>query len=137
VFGIEGDDEARALALRWSAPQEHLDLQGLDAGERTRYHAACALAGNHVAVLSERAGETMRALGLPATTATRAIHVLLRSALVNLEALGIPGGVSGPAARGDRAALGRHTAALEGPASALYQVLSAQLVELLGPKAED
>jgi len=39
--------------------------------------------------------------------------------------------VSGPAARGDLAALERHEAALEGPASALYRVLSGQLVELL------
>lgn len=131
VFGLEGDASARAIALRWLGPQAHLDLQHLNAEQRTRYHAACALAGNHVAVLAERSGETMRALGLPGTIATRAIGELLRSALENLLALGMPHGVSGPAARGDLAALARHEAALEGQASALYRVLSAQLVELL------
>ncbi len=48
----------------------------------------------------------------------------------------MPHGVSGPAARGDLAALKRHEAALEGEASALYLVLSAQLVELLRVEIE-
>ncbi|MCY1062396.1 DUF2520 domain-containing protein [Nannocystis sp. SCPEA4] len=136
VFGLEGDPEARAMALRWIGSQAHLDLQGLNAEQRTRYHAACALAGNHVAVLAERAAETMRSLGLPGPTTTRALGELLRSALDNLLALGMPHGVSGPAARGDLAALKRHEAALEGEASALYRVLSAQLVELLRVELE-
>ncbi|MDC0720164.1 DUF2520 domain-containing protein [Nannocystis bainbridge] len=131
VFGIEGDPEARAVALRWIGPQGHLDLQGLTAEQRTRYHAACALAGNHVAVLAELSAATMRSLGLPGPMATHAVGELLRSALENLLALGIPRGVSGPAARGDRAALTRHEAALEGEAAALYRMLSGQLVELL------
>ncbi|WP_434427950.1 DUF2520 domain-containing protein [Nannocystis pusilla] len=131
VFGLEGDPEARAVALRWLGPQRHLDLQGLGAEQRTRYHAACALAGNHLAVLGERATETMRSLGLPGPIASEAIGELLRSALENLLALGVPLGVSGPAARGDLGALARHEAALEGAASALYRVLSGQLVELL------
>ncbi|MFZ6179837.1 DUF2520 domain-containing protein [Nannocystis pusilla] len=131
VFGLEGDPEARAVALRWLGPQRHLDLQGLGAEQRTRYHAACALAGNHLAVLGERATETMRSLGLPGATASEAIGELLRSALENLLALGVPRGVSGPAARGDLGALARHEAALDGPASALYRMLSGQLVALL------
>ncbi|WAS99080.1 DUF2520 domain-containing protein [Nannocystis punicea] len=131
VFGVEGDPAARAVALRWIGPQAHLDLQELNSEQRTRYHAACALAGNHLAVLAERSTEAMRSLGLPGPLASRAIGELLRSALENLLALGIPRGVSGPAARGDLAALKRHEAALEGQASALYRVLSAQLVELL------
>lgn len=131
VFGLEGDPEARAVALRWLGPQRHLDLRGLGAEQRTRYHAACALAGNHLAVLGERATETMRSLGLPGSIASEAIGELLRSALENLLALGVPRGVSGPAARGDLGALARHEAALEGPASALYRMLSGQLVALL------
>ncbi|MFY0531375.1 DUF2520 domain-containing protein [Nannocystis pusilla] len=131
MFGLEGDPEARAVALRWLGPQRYLDLQGLGAEQRTRYHAACALAGNHLAVLGERATETMRSLGLPGPIASEAIGELLRSALENLLALGVPHGVSGPAARGDLGALARHEAALEGAASALYRMLSGQLVELL------
>jgi nicotinate (nicotinamide) nucleotide adenylyltransferase len=134
VFGVEGDAPARAVALRWIGPQAHLDLQGLDAEQRVRYHAACALAGNHLAVLSERSAETMRALGLPAATVERALAELLRSALENLLALGVPDGVSGPAARGDLAALERHAAALGGEAAEVYRLLSAQLVRLLAQR---
>ena len=131
VFGIEGDAAARAMALQWLGSQQHLDLGMLDSAQRIRYHAACALAGNHVAVLAEGAGAVLRGLGLPAATTTTAIGELLRSALDNLLALGMPRGVSGPAARGELAALAMHEAALEGQAAALYRVLSEQLVALL------
>ncbi|HEY8380292.1 MAG TPA: DUF2520 domain-containing protein [Nannocystis sp.] len=131
VFGLEGDAPAREIALRWLGDQPYLDLQGLGAQARTRYHAACALAGNHLAVLSLRAGEALRSLGLPADTTTRAIGELLRSALENLLALGVPRGVSGPAARGDLEALARHEAALDPQAAAIYRTLSADLVALL------
>lgn len=131
VFGVEGDPPARALALAWIGGQGHVDLAGLDAEGRVRYHAACALAGNHLAVLHARACEAMRSLGLPAPEVERAIGALMRSALENLLALGVPRGVSGAAARGDLAALERHAAALSGPAAELYRSLSGQLVELL------
>lgn len=131
VFGVEGDAAARDLALAWIEGQGHLDLQGLDAEARVRYHAACALSGNHLAVIHARASEAMRSLGLPADDSGRAIGELMRSALDNLLALGVPRGVSGAAARGDLPALGRHAAALAGPAAELYRVLSGQLVDLL------
>jgi nicotinate-nucleotide adenylyltransferase len=134
LFGLEGDPPAREIAGRWIAPQGFLDLQGLDAGQRARYHAACALAANHLAVLSERSGEALRSLGLPAGPSARAIAELMRSALDNLLALGTPRGISGPAARGDAAALERHAEALPGEAGELYRTLSAQLVELLAAK---
>ncbi len=134
VFGVEGDARAREVALAWIVGQAHLDLAGLDAGARVRYHAACALSGNHLAVLHARAREAMTSLGLPADVAGRAIGELMRSALDNLLALGVPEGVSGAAARGDLAALERHAAALDDAGGALYRVLSGQLVALLrGP----
>lgn len=131
AFGVEGDAEARALALRWLEGQPHLDLQGLDAAGRARYHAACALAGNHLAVLSEGAIAALRGLGFAGVDAAPAIGELMRSALDNLLALGVPRGVTGPAARGDLAAIGRHEQALGGPEGALYRELAARLVALL------
>lgn len=131
AFGVEGDPAAREVAASWLGDQVRLDLQGLTRAERARYHAACALAGNHLAVLSERSREVLRGLGLAEEGAGRALAELLRSALENLLALGVPRGVSGPAARGDEATLRAHAEALAGPAGALYAVLAGELQAIL------
>jgi len=57
--------------------------------------------------------------------------VLMRSALENLLALGIPRGVTGPIARGDQGAASRHAAALGGSAGELYAQLGARLTTIL------
>lgn len=134
MFGLEGDPPARDIAQRWIEPQGFLDLQGLDLDARARYHAACALAANHLAVLSERSAEALRSLGLSPEGSARAIGELMRSALDNLQALGVPRGISGPASRGDLAALERHVGALPPEAAEVYRLLSAQLLELLAPR---
>ena len=130
-FGVEGDPQAREMALRLIGEQPWLDLQGQDAAQRARYHAACALAANHLAVLFADARSTLAGQGLPVAGVDQALAVLMRSALENLLALGVPRGVTGPVARGDVAAVGRHVAALEKPASELYAQLSGRLATVL------
>jgi nicotinate (nicotinamide) nucleotide adenylyltransferase len=139
AFGIEGDPAAREVALSWIGDQPWLDLQGLDERGRRAYHGACALAANHLAVLQATAGEVLRAQGHPRAQVDAALGVLLRSALENLLALGIPAGVTGPVARGDAATVRGHLEALEPDARALYRVLSEQLERLLAktPEAEN
>ena len=133
-FGVEGDPKAREMALRLIGEQPWLDLQDQDAAQRTRYHAACALASNHLAVLFEASRTTLTGQGHPAETVEQALAVLMRSALENLLALGVPRGVTGPVARGDMAAVARHVTALAGPAGELYALLSAQLAEMLAAR---
>ena len=130
-FGIEGDKAARELALRLIGEQPWLDLQGQDAGQRARYHAACALAANYVAVLYDAARGTLRDQGHPVEGVDTALAVLMRSALENLLALGIPRGVTGPIARGDQAAASRHAEALGGAAGELYAQLGERLTAIL------
>lgn len=135
-FGVEGDPPARELALRLIDEQPWLDLQDLGAAERTRYHAACALAANHLAVLLAESAATLAGLvPEPRATVDRALAVLMRSALRNLLSLGLPRGVTGPVARGDTTMVERHAAALDPEVGDLYARLSARLAALIRPEA--
>lgn len=131
AFGVEGDAAARALALAWVGAQPWLDLQGLSAEQRQAYHAACALAANHLAVPHAAAVDVLAGQGHPRATARAAIDELMRSALENLVHLGVPDGVTGPVARGDAAAVLAHRRALPADASALYGVLSERLASIV------
>src|SRR5690606_4874224 len=96
AFGIEGDPPARALAHSWVGARPWLDLQALDARGRRAYHAACALAANHLAVPYAAAHDVLVAQGHAEATVRAALDELLRSALDNLLRLGLPGGITGP-----------------------------------------
>lgn len=130
-FGIEGDAPARALALRLIGPQPWLDLGGLDADARVVYHAACALVGNHLAVLEQAGSDELARIGLPRAAAREALHDLMAGSLDNLRELGSPSGITGPAVRGDRATVDRHLAVLHEPARSLYAELVGRLERVL------
>jgi predicted short-subunit dehydrogenase-like oxidoreductase (DUF2520 family) len=131
AFGVEGDPAARALALSWVGDQPWLDLQGLSGSGRTAYHAACALAANHLAVPYAAARDVLTAQGHPEAAVERALGELMRSALDNLAALGLPAGITGPVVRGDGATVAAHLDALPPDAGALYGVLSERLAALV------
>lgn len=135
AFGIEGDRAARAVALGWVGEQPWLDLQPLDARGRRAYHAACALAANHLAVPYAAAREVLTGQGHAAATVDAALATLMRSALDNLVALGLPAGVTGPIARGDRAAVQAHLEVLHGDTAALYRALSERLAAIVNGAA--
>ncbi|GEM_PF-420984 len=131
-FGVEGDPEARALALRLVGGQPVLALDHLDARGRLAYHAACALVANHQAVLADRAAAVLRGQGHETAAIDRALGDLMLGSLENLLAAGIPKGVTGPLSRGDRKTVEAHLEALDDPDSrSLYADLSARLGVLL------
>ncbi|MFV8756447.1 DUF2520 domain-containing protein [Nannocystaceae bacterium ST9] len=130
-FGIEGDESARAFARTIVGEQGVLELEGLDADARVAYHAACALVGNHLAVLEQAGVGELARLGLAERSARAAIQDLMAGSLDNLRVLGIPAGITGPLVRGDRDAVAQHLAALHEPARSLYAELSARLATLL------
>jgi nicotinate (nicotinamide) nucleotide adenylyltransferase len=132
-FGVEGDAAAREFALRLIEDQPFLDLQGQDAAQRTRYHAACALAANHLAVLLAESRDVLAAQGHPLEAVERALAVLMRSSLHNLLTLGLPKGVTGPVVRGDAGTVARHVDALDGPARQVYALLSERLTAVVHP----
>ncbi|MBX7082002.1 MAG: DUF2520 domain-containing protein [Nannocystaceae bacterium] len=131
VFGIEGDAAAEAWARALVAPAPVVALGGLDARARTAYHAACALVANHLAVLTLQAESVWGSLGADATLRTALVGSLLRSAVENLLALGVPAGISGPATRGDRAGIAAHRDALPPGAAAVYDWLGTRLLDML------
>jgi len=133
AFGVEGDPPATELAHRLIGDRPALDLTPLDARQRTAYHAACAFAANHLAVLFGESRAILRAQGHPSPTVDAALAVLLRSALDNLVALGLPRGLTGPAIRGEWAAVAAHAAALEPALGALYSALAERLAALVAP----
>jgi len=130
-FGLEGSGAARDVAMAWVGAQPVLDLDGFDAGMRRAYHAACALAANHLAVLQEEAAAVLVGQGHEAATVRAVLVVLLDSALANLVALGVPAGITGPVSRGDVAAVQGHLAALPEHTAVLYRMLSERLAEIV------
>lgn len=131
-FGIAGDVAARAFAERLVGDANVLDIHHLDARGRLAYHAACALVGNHLAVLEDRGAAILRSQGLAPKAIDRALGDLMIGSLENLLALGIPLGISGPLVRGDRATVEAHLAVLDDEATrSLYADLSERLARLL------
>ncbi|PRQ09918.1 DUF2520 domain-containing protein [Enhygromyxa salina] len=133
-FGLGGDVAARRFGATLIGDAPRLDLGHLDQRGRLAYHAACALVANHLAVLEDRGLAVLRGLGLGTDAAIeRALGDLMLGSLENLLALGIPAGVTGPLARGDRATVEAHLAALDdGATRSLYAQLSERLATLLG-----
>jgi nicotinate (nicotinamide) nucleotide adenylyltransferase len=131
-FGIAGDVAARAFAERLVGDANVLDIHHLDARGRVAYHAACALVSNHLAVLQDRGAAILRSQGLAPKAIDRALGELMIGSLENLLALGIPLGISGPLARGDRTTVEAHLAVLDDEATrSLYADLSDRLARLL------
>jgi predicted short-subunit dehydrogenase-like oxidoreductase (DUF2520 family) len=84
----------------------------LDRDALPRYHAAAALAANHVLGLVDAARELLSAVGLPRPAATAALAALFLSTARNLERLGLPAALTGPIERGDVEVVRRHLEAL-------------------------
>lgn len=130
-FGIEGDAAAQAIARQWVGDAPVSELDGLSADDRMAYHAACALVANHLAPIDCAADETWARLGIPAAVREVTRATLWWSAMANLQVLGVPAGITGPAVRGDQATIELHARALGGEAGELYRLLSARLVALI------
>ncbi|MHB8498710.1 MAG: DUF2520 domain-containing protein [Acidimicrobiales bacterium] len=72
--------------------------------ERARYHAAAAIAANHLVALTGQVERVAASIGLPLA----AFEGLMRSALDDAISLGPRQALTGPAARGDWETVGRH-----------------------------
>ena len=72
--------------------------------ERARYHAAAAIAANHLVALTGQVERVAASVGLP----LYAFEALMLSALDDAISLGPREALTGPAARGDRETVGRH-----------------------------
>lgn len=103
-------------------------------GDRTLYHAACALAANGLTALRSLVDRLFVASGaLAPADAAQVAGALLRAALRSSEELGPARALSGPVRRGDAATVAAHLQAIDAsvpPAAAAYRALMQEALVL-------
>jgi predicted short-subunit dehydrogenase-like oxidoreductase (DUF2520 family) len=108
---VEGDPEAarRARLLCARIGLRPRTFPGLDP---VAYHAAAGLVANGAAALAAAGQALLGRAGVPAAKIPLLLGPLLRSVADNVEALGMPGALTGPVRRGDTAGVEGHLATL-------------------------
>lgn len=105
----------------------------LRAEDRALYHASAVMTSNYVVTLLKLATDLWLRFGYDRPTALQALLPLLRGAVENLEALGLPAALTGPVARGDVESVRKHIEALaDGAPEVLdaYRVLGMETIPL-------
>jgi predicted short-subunit dehydrogenase-like oxidoreductase (DUF2520 family) len=95
---------------------------------RATYHAAAAVAANHLVALLGQVERLAVAAGVP----PEAFVPLARGALDNVASLGARAALTGPVARGDAGTIDAHLAALDGHEHRTYRALAAEALALSG-----
>jgi len=91
----------------------------VDDNHRAAYHAAAAIASNHVVALLASAERVAATADVP----LEAYLELVRATIDNIEDLGVRDALTGPVARGDWATVARHREAVDPSELALYDAL--------------
>lgn len=102
-------------------------------GDRRLYHAAAVMAGNLVTVLMDEAATVLTRAGVDRATAFEVLEPLALRSVANARH-GLAQALTGPIARGDRATLDRHRAALGEHHSAalpMYEAMVTAAIALL------
>ena len=129
-FSFEGDPEAGDVA-REIVEVAGGELLRLPKGDKGRYHAACVFASNYLVTCAAVATRLLSsATGVEKEDAARALAPLWRGSIANLEAVGLPGALTGPVIRGDLKTVRANLAALDGADRELYRQLGLQALEL-------
>jgi predicted short-subunit dehydrogenase-like oxidoreductase (DUF2520 family) len=103
--------------------------------DKVLYHAAAVFATNFMPVIQSVAEAAWARSGVPADLLPQLRAGLLRNAADNITRLGPAGALTGPAARGDHAAIRRQAAvvhAWDAPSGDAYRALSALALRLAG-----
>jgi len=101
--------------------------------DKLLYHAAAVFATNFLPVLQATAEDLWQSTGMPAHLIPALRASLLRNAVANITTLGPQAALTGPAARGDTAAIQRQHAAVaawDAPAGVAYDALSTLALRL-------
>lgn len=115
-FAVAGDDEATA-ALVGGLGGRSFPVADED---RARYHAAAAVAANHLVALLGQVERIAASIDVP----VEAYLDLARGALDNVVAVGPERALTGPVARGDWATVARHLQALPEDERATYSLMA-------------
>lgn len=125
-FAVAGDPMAAEMvgALDGRSVQ-------VDDADRVRYHAAAAMAANHLVALMGQVERVAATVGVPLD----AYLALARGALDDVEAVGARAALTGPVARGDWDAVSRHLAALPAVERPAYALMADAARRLAGAAA--
>jgi predicted short-subunit dehydrogenase-like oxidoreductase (DUF2520 family) len=115
-WGLSNDGDPLADAVVAALDGHALHLADADRG---RYHAAAAIAANHVVALLGQAERVAASIGVP----LEAYLPLVRSAVDNVAELGPAAALTGPVKRGDWATVERHIEALPEDERAAYRAM--------------
>jgi predicted short-subunit dehydrogenase-like oxidoreductase (DUF2520 family) len=94
----------------------------VDDADRATYHAAAAVASNHLVVLLGQVERLAGRAGVP----FEAYLDLVRATVENVAELGAAAALTGPAARGDEATVRRHIEALPPDERPLYETMATE-----------
>jgi predicted short-subunit dehydrogenase-like oxidoreductase (DUF2520 family) len=120
-FAVAGDPrDALALVERVVADLGGRSFTVADA-DRATYHAAAAIASNHLVALLGQVERVAAAAGVP----LEAYLDLVRATIENVAVMGPAAALTGPVARGDWATVERHRAALPPDELAAYDAMVA------------
>lgn len=103
------------------------------------YHAAAVFATNFLPVLQSVAEDAWRSTGVPAELIPNLRATLLANAVANITRLGPAAALTGPAARGDTAAIARQAQAVgewDAAAGAAYAALSTLALRLAAQRTD-
>jgi predicted short-subunit dehydrogenase-like oxidoreductase (DUF2520 family) len=131
-FFLEGDEEGVDL-LRGLVLSMDGRPVALDSSSKALYHAAACAASNYLVTLLDYAATLMVRAGVPADAALPALLPLVQGTVKNLDAVGLPGALTGPIARGDVGTVRGHLAALRaapGDLVRLYVALARKTAEV-------
>lgn len=123
TFAVAGDPVAAEIVTA-------LDGTAIEVAERHRaiYHAAAAVASNHLVALCAQVERLAAAADVPVSI----YWELMARSLDNVASVGATDALTGPAARGDHATLAAHLAAIEPAESPLYLALADAAATLAG-----
>lgn len=110
------------------------EVEVIDASEKTRYHAAAALASNHVVALYRLACNELVRCGFSASNAEKALAPLFIGNAAHIAHDGVVNSLTGPAERGDFETINKHLACLDGSTKEVYQLLNETLLTIAQEK---
>jgi len=131
-FALEGDAAAVAVAGRLVGALGGRPFL-VAADRKPLYHAALAVAANHLVALAADAAALAEAAGLSPEAAAGLVDGIMSNTLSSLRQRGAAAALTGPAARGDAPTIRAHLSALGTAAPALlesYRALARRALEL-------
>ena len=132
-FAIEGDreklNEVASFIEKLGNP-----YQIINTNEKVRYHAAAALASNHVIALYRISCNELVKCGFSPKNAEKALAPLFLGNAQHVAESGTIASLTGPAERGDFATIEKHLACLDGSTREVYRILNETLLQIAEEK---